>query len=118
MPTMSARFRYAVAVALVMSALPFAEASAQTAATVPVYDATQLALSRYTVLKRLGVGDWRSAFGLGGHADLAAAQNALVSQASGLGADGIINLVCFDQTDRLIWRKGYYCYGNAIQLKK
>ena len=115
---MSAHPRYAIVAAFAVLALPLPEASAQTAGTVPVYDSTQISLSRYTVLKRLGVGDWRSAFGIGGHDDLAAAQNALVRQAAGLGADGIVNLVCFDQTDRLFRRKGYYCYGNAIRLKK
>ena len=115
---MSARLRYAIAAAIAVLALPFAEASAQTAATVPVYDATQVSLSRYTVVKRVGVGDWRSAFFLGGHSDLAAAQNAVVSEAARVGADGVVNLVCFDQTDRVFRRAGYHCYGNAIRLKK
>jgi hypothetical protein len=85
---------------------------------VPIYDATELALGRYTVVKRLGVGDWRSAFRIRGYADLPAAQQSLVNEAARAGADGVINLTCFDQTDALFNPAGYYCYGNAIKIKK
>ena len=85
---------------------------------VPVYDSTQLALGRYTVVKRLGVEDWRSSFRIRGYADLSAAQQSLVNEAARAGADGIINLTCFDQTDALFKPAGYYCYGNAIKVRK
>jgi len=88
------------------------------ASTVPVYDATQVAYNAYTVVKRVGVGNWRSAFGIGGHASLEAARNAIVSEAARAGADGIVNLTCFDTTDRVFRPAGYFCYGNAIRLKK
>lgn len=87
-------------------------------AAVPIYDSTQVALDRYTVLKRIGIDDWRSAFGIRGHSDLAGAQSAIVSEAGRLGADGVINLTCFDQTDRVFNPAGYFCYGNAIRMKK
>jgi hypothetical protein len=85
---------------------------------VPIYDATELALGRYTVVKRLGVGDWRSAFRIRGYPDLGAAQQSLVNEAARAGADGVINLTCFDQTDALFKPAGYYCYGNAIRLQR
>ena len=106
-------------VAAIALAPAFAGASTQgPASTVPVYDATQVAYSAYIVVKRIGVGDWRSAFGLGGHASLEAAQSAVVAEAARAGADGVTNLTCFDQTDRVFRSAGYYCYGNAIRLKK
>ena len=85
---------------------------------VPIYDSTQIALDRYTVLKRLGVEDWESAFRIPGYKDLETAQTALVNEAGRLGADGVINVACFDQTDRIFNPAGYFCYGNAIRLKK
>ena len=54
------------AVALVsLGACTFFAKDAPVAATgaVPIYDSTQIAFDRYTVLKRLGVGDWGTAFG-------------------------------------------------------
>ena len=108
-------------VALVAAALalttPAASAQSAGAGTVPVYDATQLALDRYTVIARLGVQDWESAFRIRGHRDLESARQALVSDAARRGADGVINLTCFDQTDRIFNPAGYYCYGTAIKIR-
>ena len=87
------------------------------AQAVPIYDATQIPFDRYTVMKRIWVENWRSAFWIPGHRDEAAAQHALLSEAGRLGADGVINLKCLDQTDSLFKRQGYYCYGNAIKLR-
>jgi hypothetical protein len=85
---------------------------------VPVYDATQVAFDRYVVVKRVGIDDWRSAFRIKGHADLAAATQAVLNEAARVGADGVTNLMCFDQTDALFNPAGYFCYGNAIRLKR
>ena len=82
-----------------------------------IYDSTQIAFDRYTVVKRIWVEDWRSAFWIPGHGDVGAAQQALLNEAGRLGADGVINLKCLDQTDNIFRRSGYYCYGNAIKLR-
>lgn len=87
------------------------------AAPVPVYDSTQIALERYSVMRRIGVEGSHSAFGIKGHADLQSAQRAVVTAAAEVGADGVINLTCFDKTDALFNPTGYYCYGNAIALR-
>jgi hypothetical protein len=87
-------------------------------AAVPVYDSTQIAFARYSVIKRVGVDDWSSSFRIRGHNDLATAQQAVIGEAARVGADGVINLTCFDQTDRIFKPEGYFCYGNAIRLKK
>jgi hypothetical protein len=96
-----------------------ASALAQTAVSdpVPVYDSTQIALSHYTVIRRLWVEGWRSAFWIPGYRDEAGAKRALLNEAASLGADGVINLHCLGQTDAVFNPKGYYCYGNAIKLK-
>lgn len=99
-------------------ALACAGALAQAVSTpVPIYDSTQIPFDRYTVMKRIWVEGWRSAFWIPGHRDEAGAQHALLSEAGRLGADGVINMKCLDQTDSLFKRRGYYCYGNAIRLK-
>lgn len=110
-------FRASCAMALAAFSFAAGAQSSQPDA-VALYDSTQLALDRYTVIKRLGVDDWRSAFRMRGHGDLMTAQKALVAEAARLGADGVINLTCFDQTDRIFNPAGYFCYGNAIKIKK
>jgi hypothetical protein len=107
------------AVALAVSVLTRGAVAAQTSdAAVPIYDSTQVAFDRYTVVRRLGITGWESAFRIRGHADLASAQRALLAEAAQFGADGVVNLICFDQTDRIFKPAGYFCYGNAIKLKK
>ena len=113
------RIAPAVALLFLCACAPL-KPSSQPAATaaVPIYDSTQVALDRYTVMKRLGIADRRSAFRITGYGDLESAQAALVNEAARLGADGVINLACFDQTDRIFNPAGYFCYGNAIKIKK
>ena len=83
---------------------------------VPVYDATEVAFDRYTVISRLSMG-WSSAFWVPGHSTMGDARRALVAEAAGMGADGVVNLVCMSRTDGLLVSSGYYCYGNAIKVK-
>jgi hypothetical protein len=93
---------------------------AQTAVSdpVPVYDSTQIALGHYTVIKRLWVEGWRSAFWVPAYRDEAGAKRALLKEAANLGADAVVNLHCLGRTDALFNPSGYYCYGNAIKLRK
>ena len=100
----------------VIAALVTSTASGQST-RVPVYDATQLAHDRYTIVARLGIEDWASAFRIKGYGDLETAKRAIMNDAARRGADGVINLMCFDQTDRIFKPAGYYCYGNAIKIK-
>ena len=100
-----------------MSVFAGAAAQTQPSDAVRVYDSTEIAYDRYTVVRRLGVEGAGSAFRIPGHRDLESARQALIREAAGLGADGVINLTCFDQTDRIFRPAGFYCYGNAIRLK-
>lgn len=84
-------------------------------APVRVFDAGELTLDRYTVVKRLWTGTWRAVFWIPSHDESGAAVAALTSEAARLGADGIVNLHCLN--DRGGWGGGYYCYGLAIKLR-
>lgn len=110
-----ARLLASVVVALAAVAAPVWAQPA--AAPVPVYDATQLPFDRYTVVRRLSVESRESAYRIRGHRDLASARAALASEAARIGADGVLNVTCFDQTDWLFNPAGYVCYGNAIRIK-
>ena len=90
-------------------------ALAADAATVKIFDATELPLDRYTVVTRIWTQTWRSAFWVPAYNDAADAKAALTSKAADTGADGVINLHCLNDTGG--WGSGYFCYGLAIKLK-
>ena len=83
--------------------------------TVRVFDASELTLDRYTVVKRLWTDTWRASFWVPTYDDAASAISALTSKAADLGADGVVNLHCVN--DQGGWGSGYFCYGLAIKLK-
>jgi hypothetical protein len=107
-------FISAFSVALLALAAPGAFAQSD---EIAVYDATQVSMDRYTVLQRLGLHDWRSAFRIPVFRDEASARNAALAEARRSGADAVVNLYCLVQSDSLFTPAGYYCYGNAIKLK-
>jgi len=81
-----------------------------------IFDATELTPDRYTVVKRLWVENWRSAFGIRAHGDSSAAIAALSAEAERLGADALTHLTCLND-DRAWLNRGYFCYGLAIKLR-
>ena len=90
-------------------------ARAADAAPVRIFDATQLSLDRFTVVKRIWTQTWRSAFWVSTYDETADAIAALTSKAADAGADGVINLHCLNDTSG--WGGGFFCYGLAIKLK-
>lgn len=107
-----------LAVALAFAtAVVAGHALAQERREVVIYDSTQIALDRYTVIERLGVQDRKSAFFIRSYRDVGAATDALLAEAARAGADGLVNLHCLGQSDQPNG-VGYYCYGNAIKLKR
>ena len=82
---------------------------------VNVFDATELTLDRYTVVKRIWTQTWHSAFWVSTHDSRADAVAALTTKAAGEGANGVINLHCLDDSGGS--GSGYFCYGLAIKLK-
>ena len=90
-------------------------ARAADAASVRIFDATELPLNRYTVVKRIWTQSWRSAFWVSNYDEASDAIAALTSKAADEGANGVINLHCLNDTGG--WGSGYFCYGLAIKLK-
>ena len=77
---------------------------------IKIYDASEIAPTRYTVVKRLWTESARSMFWIGTEDSQAAAADSLMREAASLGADGVVNLHC-------VRDGGTYCYGLAIKLK-
>jgi hypothetical protein len=82
---------------------------------VKVFEATELPLHRYTVVKRIWTQTWRSAFWVSNYDEASDAIAALTSKAADEGANGVINLHCLNDTHG--WGGGYFCYGLAIRMK-
>jgi hypothetical protein len=80
-----------------------------------VYEASELSLASYTVVKRIWAGTWRASLWVPGHTELADAIEALKAKAAGAGADGVVNLHCLNEAP---WDDRYFCYGLAIKLKE
>ena len=92
-----------------------AAAAAAEPPPVRVFDAGELALARYTVVKRLWTGSWRASFWIPSPSDAGTAISVLTAEAGSLGADGVVNLHCLNDSGG--WGGGYVCYGLAIKLK-
>jgi hypothetical protein len=78
-----------------------------------LYAVGTLAPSRYTVIDRLWVARWRTAFDVPTQPDAAGAANELLAEATRVGGDGVVNLHCLAREPGA----AYYCYGNVIKLK-
>lgn len=83
---------------------------------VRVYDATQLDMAHYTIVKRLWVESRRSAFEIRTYPTAAAGTQALADAAKSLGADGLVNVSCIPSRS-ILSGTGYRCYGNAVRVK-
>jgi hypothetical protein len=106
-----------IAAALIVAAAlaPAAANASEPGAPIRVFDAGELALSGYTVVKRLWTQSLRASFWVPEYSDAAAAIAALTAEAQDLGADGVVNLHCVNDSGG--WGGGYTCYGLAIKLK-
>lgn len=100
---------------LFVSAMAAGAANASGGAPVRVFDAGELTPDRYTVVERIWTGTLRALFWFPGHDDAGGAVAALTGKAASLGADGVVNLHCLNDTGG--WGGGYYCYALAIKLK-
>jgi hypothetical protein len=80
-----------------------------------IYEAAELTLASYTVVKRIWTGTWYGSFIVPDHQDLPDAIEALKSEAAGAGADGVVNLHCLNDAPP---DGRHFCYGLAIKLKQ
>ena len=106
------------ALAALVLAIPGAFAVAQDSPEPPpqirIYDAGELTLDRYTVIKRIWAGTWRASLWVPTSRDRSAAIDAIKSAAADAGADGVVNLHCLTDS---FWSDEYFCYALAIKLK-
>ena len=80
------------------------------------FDATQLTPDRYTVIRRIWVDSWRTAFDVPARPESSAALAQLSDEAVKAGADALTNVICLN--DGRAGDKGnYFCYGLAVKLK-
>jgi len=93
-------------------------------APVKVYAPGAISPARYTVIDRLWVARWRTAFDVPSQADAVSARRALLDEAVRAGGDGVVNLHCL--SDSTMGDMGgvtgseaaaHYCYGTVIKLK-
>ena len=89
------------------------------AADLRVYAFGEIGIGGYEVVSRLWADSWRSAFRLASVPTREQAMAALQAEASRRGADGLLNVSCFDQSPgRLTSRDepAYLCSGVAIRV--
>lgn len=85
------------------------------ASQVEVYRSMQLTPSRYTVVKRIWIDDWRSNTTYPSFDGEQAGIDAMKREAAKVGANGIMNVICLDPSSgkekaRLL------CYGDAVKV--
>ena len=116
---MKFRKRFCSLAALMLCVAAAVNAAAQEpvrSAPLRVYDPTELTPDRYTVIKRIWVENWRSAFWIPAHNDSSTAIAALTQEAARVGADAVTHLHCVNDAGAWLDR-GYFCYGLAVKLK-
>ena len=107
--------RIAAVLIIAATLAPVAANAGEPGSPLRVFDAGELTLSGYTVVKRLWTQSLRASLWVPEYSDAAAAISALTAEAQNLGADGVVNLHCVNDAGG--WGSGYLCYGLAIKLK-
>lgn len=89
-------------------------ASAMPASEVQVYGSTQLVSTQYTLVEHIWTDGWGSNFSLPAFDTADAGIQALKEEAAGVGASGLLNVMCFDAAGYANGR--LLCYGDAIKF--
>jgi hypothetical protein len=91
------------------------------AAEVKLYELGKLSMVEYEVVRRIWVDSWRTAWRLPTYSSEAEGIASLQAEAARLGADGLTNVVCIDQSRAKPAENAapaIICYGNAIRLRR
>ena len=91
------------------------------AAEVKVYQARELANDQYQVVSHIWVASWRTAFWTPTYSSEEEALASLRTEAARLGADGLVNVACFDAGGSTWFRSDkptLHCYGNAVRVRR
>ena len=89
---------------------------AHPADAIQIFEPGTIAPDRYTVVKRLWTGTWRSAFWLPSFPDVPAAVEAMKQEAAKIGADAVTNVMCLPDSTLRPRPRGIYCHGLLIKL--
>jgi hypothetical protein len=86
-----------------------------------IYTFGEITMSRYEAVGRLPADSWRTAFWLPTFPNEKQAIAALQTEATKLGADGLLNVSCLDQGRSKWWlsstEPAFLCYGIAIRVR-
>jgi hypothetical protein len=105
----------AAAIFAFAGAIASAQEDRREAPPIRIYEASELSLASYTVVKRIWTGTWWASFAVPTHVDMASAIEALKARAADAGANGVTNLFCLSDAP---WGDRHFCYGLAIKLKQ
>ena len=98
----------------------FAQSDVQRpASALRIYTFGEITMSRYEAVGRLPADSWRTAFWLPTFPNQEQAIAALQTEATKLGADGLLNVSCLDQGRSKWWSStapAFLCYGIAIRV--
>ena len=93
----------------------------QPRADIKIYTSGELAGTPYETVSRIWVDSWRTALARPTYSDEQQAIDSMRDEAARLGANALVNVVCFDQGGSL-WFKSdkpaVLCYANAIRVKQ
>ena len=89
-------------------------AGAQDADKVALHESPVSAPTNYKVIKRVWVGDWRSAFGVPSYATREEGAAAFRDIAAGLGGNGVINFGCYRKSEKA--DASFACNGTVVRF--
>jgi len=91
------------------------------AAEIKVYQARELSNDQYEVVSHIWVDSWRTAFWTPSYPSEDDAIASLRTEAARLGADGLVNVACFDAGGSTWFRNDkptLQCFANAIRVRR
>jgi hypothetical protein len=92
----------------------------QRVAEVRLYKSSELAGTAYDSVGHIWVDSWRTAFWPPTYPTLEEAVRAARAEAARLGANGLVNTVCLDQSRGQLFGNdelAILCYGNAVRIR-
>ena len=101
--------------ATLLASLAFVhEAAAQDASKVALHESVTSAPTAFTVIKRVWVGSWRSAFGVPSYATREEGASAFREIAASLGGNGVINFGCYRKSEKP--DASFACNGTVVRF--
>jgi hypothetical protein len=86
------------------------------ASEVKIYQTTDLLQSQYTLVQHVWIDSWRSNITYPTFKSEADGVDAMKRAASDAGANGLINVICFDTRSKASQNLSLNCYGDAIRV--